>query len=150
MNFPLIQKIADVRRALAELRAERLVEYPVIWTGETTNPVIGNGTLVGMYWREQYTCCVQVQLNIGSTTTLGTGQWHFSLPMLPRAEMSWTGGAGFYDSGSRVYAGQSRVSADFVRLFSETPGGASGFVQSNTPFGWGTGDIAWFNIAYPV
>nr|BFE85838.1 hypothetical protein GCM10020093_084390 [Planobispora longispora] len=56
--------------------------YAITWTGATTNPTIGNGSLDGAYQRagDGKTVAVRLRLVIGSTTTLGSGLWGFSLP----------------------------------------------------------------------
>lgn len=55
--------------------------YSVSWTGETTNPSLGDGTLNGRYKTHGKTVFFFIELVIGTTTTLGTGAWRFSLPV---------------------------------------------------------------------
>ncbi|MFI0825731.1 hypothetical protein ACH4Q7_14885 [Streptomyces roseolus] len=55
--------------------------YTPSWTASTTNPVLGNGTLVGRHKRIGRTVHVHIDLAIGSTTTLGSGSWSFTLPV---------------------------------------------------------------------
>lgn len=50
------------------------------WTGVTTNPVLGNGTLAGRHMKVGRTCSVQYTLTVGSTTTFGADELRFSLP----------------------------------------------------------------------
>ena len=54
--------------------------YTPTWTASTTNPVIGNGTLTGLYMKVGRVCHVHVEMTAGSTTTYGSGSWSFSLP----------------------------------------------------------------------
>lgn len=54
--------------------------YTPSWTAATTNPVLGNGTLVGQYMKVGRTCTVAIMLTIGSTSTFGSGFWRISLP----------------------------------------------------------------------
>lgn len=54
--------------------------YTPSWTGASVNPAIGNGGLTGYYRRVGDSAEVRVEMNSGTTTTYGTGDWYFSLP----------------------------------------------------------------------
>jgi len=54
--------------------------YTPSWTGSTTNPVLGNGTLVGRYQKTGRQVVAHINLTTGSTTTYGSGNYNFSLP----------------------------------------------------------------------
>jgi hypothetical protein len=54
--------------------------YTPTWTGNTTNPAIGNGTIVGAYQKTGRTVSFRILLTAGSTTTFGTGFYSFGLP----------------------------------------------------------------------
>ncbi|WP_327403818.1 hypothetical protein OG194_29555 [Streptomyces sp. NBC_01288] len=54
--------------------------YTPNWTAITTNPVLGNGTLVGRYMKIGRTVIAHVNLTMGSTTTYGSGGYSFDLP----------------------------------------------------------------------
>ncbi|MEU0691558.1 hypothetical protein [Streptomyces uncialis] len=54
--------------------------YTPTWTAVTTNPVLGNGSLVGQHMKIGRTCHVTFNLTMGSTTTYGSGFWRISLP----------------------------------------------------------------------
>lgn len=54
--------------------------YTPTWTAGTTNPVLGNGTLVGLYQQFGKTIHYQINLTAGSTTTFGSGTYAFALP----------------------------------------------------------------------
>ncbi|MEU3836513.1 hypothetical protein ACFCXC_18410 [Streptomyces microflavus] len=54
--------------------------YTPVWTGQTTNPVLNNGTLTGRYLKVGRTCHVQIELLMGSLTTYGSGGWVLTLP----------------------------------------------------------------------
>lgn len=151
MKLPQCKSLSDVDRNFRQFRANELLAFTPTWSAATP-PALGNGTLVGYYWREQNTVHYQIRLDMGSTTTYGTGVWTFTLPLSPRVEMDWTGGAMFYDSGTRMYVGKCQINNNDSKLYvySETAGGASGFVQSNTPFTWASGDVLWMDIAYPI
>lgn len=65
-----------------DLQAE-WTEYRPTWTAVTSNPAVGNGTLVAAYKQVGYdgaTVHIRLRLRSGSTTTYGTGLWSFTLP----------------------------------------------------------------------
>lgn len=55
--------------------------YTPTWTAATTNPVLGNGTIVGRYIKVGRTVTFTAQLTIGSTSTFGTGNQQIGLPV---------------------------------------------------------------------
>ncbi|GGP56090.1 hypothetical protein [Streptomyces abikoensis] len=75
--------------------------YTPTWTATTTNPSLGNGTLVGSYLITGKICHVSIMLTIGSTTNKGSGAYRISLPVAT-ANTSCPGvlGASFSRSGS--------------------------------------------------
>lgn len=54
--------------------------YTPTWTAATTNPSLGNGTLIGRHHKIGRTVLVQINLIPGSTTTFGSGNYSFALP----------------------------------------------------------------------
>ncbi|WP_051877190.1 hypothetical protein [Streptomyces natalensis] len=54
--------------------------YTPTWSASTTNPVLGNGTLIGRYQKIGRTVIFHVNLTTGSTTTYGSGSYNFTLP----------------------------------------------------------------------
>lgn len=54
--------------------------YTPVWTAQTSDPALGNGTLEGRYMRFGKTIFFRVVLTIGSTTTVGSNFWKFTLP----------------------------------------------------------------------
>lgn len=55
------------------------VDYTPAWTA-STNPAIGNGTLLGRYKVVGKTVHLRIYMSAGSTTTFGSGDWSFGLP----------------------------------------------------------------------
>lgn len=55
--------------------------YTPAWTASTTNPTLGNGTLVGRYKQIGKTVHFTLKLTVGSTTTVGSGLYSWSLPV---------------------------------------------------------------------
>lgn len=54
--------------------------YTPAWTA-SVNPAIGNGTITGQYKRIGNFVVVDAGFVAGTTTTFGTSQWFFSLPV---------------------------------------------------------------------
>lgn len=71
--------------------------YTVTWSATTTNPTIGNGTLLGRYMKIGRTVHGHIDLICGSTTTYGSGTYSFSLPAAAAAS----------GTGSRVTTAQA-------------------------------------------
>jgi hypothetical protein len=60
---------------------EAYTSFTPAWTAVTTNPAIGNGTLTGAYTQVNKLVFANYTLQIGSTTTFGTGDYRFSFPV---------------------------------------------------------------------
>jgi hypothetical protein len=71
----------EVRDQFADLFAS-WSSYSPSWTAATTNPSLGNGALTGRQKTVGKRCDVKIELTIGSTTTVGSGQYSFSVPAL--------------------------------------------------------------------
>ena len=53
------------------------------WGAVTTNPAIGNGTIVGAYTQIQKLVYFRIAITAGSTTTFGSGAYTLTLPVAP-------------------------------------------------------------------
>lgn len=54
--------------------------YVPTWTAATTNPTLGNGTKTGRYVQAGKLIIFSISITFGSTTTVGSGIYSFSLP----------------------------------------------------------------------
>lgn len=75
--------------------------YTPTWTASTTNPTLNNGILSGRYFRINKMVFVQIYLQIGSTTNVGSGQYRWALPVTaasPIASFLTIGAGRYYDS----------------------------------------------------
>lgn len=71
---------AEVRDPLTGIQAAWSTYTPT-WSSTGTAPVLGNGTLTGRYLRIGKTLAgCEIILTLGSTSTVGTGAYSFSLP----------------------------------------------------------------------
>lgn len=132
--------------------------YTPGWGASTVNPTLGNGTLTGRYFKIGRFVQVQIALNIGSTTNLGTGLYSFTLPLTPKdgfaANDLFGAGGGvalFADvsGGPDVQGGQAFLwdvgSSNWrVRMIDK----AGGTVSHSTPVAWANGDDINAVLAY--
>jgi len=61
--------------------------YTPTWTG-STNPSLGNGTLVGRFSLNGSVVSVEIHLRCGATTTYGTGAYFITLPIIASSSLS--------------------------------------------------------------
>jgi hypothetical protein len=120
--------------------------YTPAWTGSSSNPSIGNGSITGNYSRLGRFVFATIELVIGSTTTLGSGFWFFGLPTTSSG-LSHQGSAVSTDlPGGTAYVGAATTNyANNYCLITTSAGN----VTPTTPFTWGAGDIIRLTIQYP-
>jgi hypothetical protein len=74
--------------------------YTPSWTGASSNPTIGNGTIVGAYTQIGKMVYFRIAITAGSTTTFGTGQYSLTLPVAPVAAAGRVVFTGWLAAGS--------------------------------------------------
>jgi len=118
------------------------LSFTPVWTCSGTAPAIGNGSLTGTYWRVQNLIYFRIILTAGSTTTFGTGNFRFNLPIAVDSSLK---NMDFYvqsiDSGTAWFTngygeGASQGSSTFFTLF--TSAGVA--YSAAVPFTWTTND----------
>lgn len=126
--------------------------YATSWTTTGTAPAIGNGTIVSRYQRYGRGINLFISLQPGTTTTFGTGEFRFSLPV---TQATSPGASGFFsgdgfglDAGTAFYMGVSIIdnTNNFVRVAKGD--GTLNFWQSNQPFTWGNADSLNISVLY--
>lgn len=165
-QFPpdIIADVRDLRRRLEIL--ERVgnpaidtgawTPYTPTWTSTGTLPVLGNGILAGRYTRIGRTIHGTIYTAMGSTTTFGTGNYFWTLPVpAQNALFDWQamGTAKGYHAGSNLFgqitlmAGTS--GAKIRVMYSATaPAGAESYVAQTAPWTWASGDDITFHFTY--
>jgi hypothetical protein len=119
--------------------------YTPTWTCSSgTNPAIGNGTLTGRYWQLGATVYVRIFMQSGSTTTYGTGNWLFALPVSSSASGNSQGFLGYAVAGAD-YQITSVIVAGGSVLY---PSDATGALSATVPFTWASGNSLWFEGFY--
>ncbi len=131
--------------------------YTPTWTAATTNPAIGNGTLTGRYIVIGKLCTYVLGLVMGTTTTYGSGNWAFSLPInaVNTAGIYFLGVAHLRKAGSgnyeRIVQIAPAVSVSTISLFNDpTQGSSSLYISATAPFTWGVGSTLNFEITYEI
>ncbi len=127
--------------------------YTPSWTGSGGNPSLGDGTLYGTWSRDGNRVHVDIELTMGSTTTFGSGEWRFSLPVAPynaAGESMKVGAAFLYDNNvPLINAGiaLSNPALSYVKLYAN---GGAAEITPTTPWTWAQNDIIRFSIDYLV
>ena len=126
--------------------------YSPSWTASTTNPVIGNGTITGRYKAIGKTVFVFVKINMGSSTTYGSGQWRISLPVDAFSASSAIFPTVFLDNGLNWFQGTSYTeyggNVSYVVPVWNRGLTGSAPADSTTPFTWGSTDSFSFSGSY--
>jgi hypothetical protein len=118
-----------------------------VWTATITNPSIGNGSITFDVDIVGGMCFYSLNLVIGSTTTLGSGEWLFSVPFTPTT--SAIGSVYVLNSGVAYVTAVCKVSPSGTVIGCYADGSATGF-NSTSPIAWNAGDELRLSIAYPI
>jgi len=126
--------------------------YSPSWTASTTNPVIGNGTITGRYKAIGKTVFVSVKINMGTSTTYGSGTWRVSLPVNAFSASSAMFPTVFLDNGFNWFQGTSYTeyggATSYVTPVWDKGATGSAAIDSTTPFTWGSTDSFSFAGSY--
>lgn len=122
--------------------------YVPTWTSSGTAPAIGNGSIAGRFIQLGKWVFVQFNLTFGSTSTFGTGEYIFSLPVTAAAtSVGDIGAMRAADAGTAAYRG-------FAHIFSttsfkvETAASPAVIWGQLVPFTWGNTDRIEGHLVY--
>lgn len=129
--------------------------YAAVWGAATTNPVLGNGTLVSRYKQFGKTVHVNITLTAGSTTTFGSGAYTFTLPFTSgNFGITVEGTAQMLPSAGSRWAGQAQVgpnAATVSPLFStSTTNPTLVFWDPATPQTFNNGGVCRLTFTYEI
>jgi hypothetical protein len=116
--------------------------YTPAWTTTGTAPAIGNGTLSGSFSIIGKTCAFRVSWLAGSTTTFGTLNYRFSLPVTASGAIAATTPIGWWYGefpANQGYIGEVNLSTTTTVLMhyhSASIDGAAGQVSATGPTTW--------------
>jgi hypothetical protein len=122
--------------------------YTPTWTAASVDPTLGNGTLQGVYIKTGKRVDVQLYLVIGSTTTLGTGVWYFSLPFIPSTGLAWIGSGLAFISGTAFYVVAAQSMTDSSGRMILTADGAGNQVSPTSPGAWPSNSYLAVSLSY--
>jgi hypothetical protein len=129
--------------------------YTVTWSSQNNpQPVLGNGTITGYYTTVGKTVFVRVKLNWGTTTSGGTSDWRFSLPVNAASPDGVQLSCSMLDNGLAWYQGivngTYTGAVDKSSIISQSAGGfnSSEAVTATHPFIWGNTDSLQFSGSY--
>ncbi len=128
------------------------IAYTPTWTASGTAPALGNGTLLGRYVQIGKFVHAYGKILFGTTSTYGTGNYLFALPVNASASIPafQTAGSALVNQGANIAAvtpyTQSVTTLGFI--YGATYLGSTTIVGLAAPFTWAsTGFIDW-NITY--
>lgn len=154
---PAVGSIDDLRRFVdRELTAiqrefmQGFQPYDVVWNGDTTPPVLGNGLLSGQFLTIGHLCLANVDLRIGSTTTLATGGWSFSLPVAAQPREQEVIGSGYvFDNGTAFLLCAPNIRAATPDRMYVVAHNAGNLVSQSIPMTWAANDRLHLTMVYP-
>lgn len=123
--------------------------YTPVWGSTGTAPALGNGTIVGAYYKVGRWIVGRAVLTIGSTSTFGTGSYTLSLPAVAATGEVGTaalGPVGCYDTSAatRFFRQASLFTNSTALIASE----AGALIGPAAPFAWAVGDIMFMKFSY--
>ena len=124
------------------------IAYTPTWGASGTAPSLGNGIITGFYTRIGDVVSFRIRLQIGSTSTMGTGGYTFTLPIAMSAtEKGFIGNGAVLDGGVAWYFGYTPVSVlsgftdkfNLIRSDGSTVGQTTPITFGNTDniYAWG-------------
>ena len=154
----VIQRIKQLEREVERLqRWEQPVgkwqSYTVSWTAESTNPAIGNGTLIGRYTQIGKTVMGSIYLKCGSTTTYGSGAWFFGLPKtVANNGMYYQGLFAIEDYGTNIYIGNIQIApnSNFLQYSFYRDAIYNSILSASSPHVWAVNDELRISFTYEV
>lgn len=124
-------------------------DYTPTWASSGTQPVKGNGTLAARWAKVGKLVHVRLRLVIGTTTTLGTGDWTFSLPLASKtnADLETFGQCVTLDAGTAYKHDVVSVGsgASVMKMIGIASGG---FYNNATPQAWTSTDFMNVSLTY--
>lgn len=134
--------LATYRDAL-KAATEAWTTYVPTWASTGSAPAINNGTIVAGYAQLNKLVFFRIVINVGSTTSFGTGVLSLTLPVAPRASVgTWTWKGVAVDASVAQYEWnlQWSSSTTALMLYPNTGTNALTSVSGTAPWTAGSGD----------
>jgi hypothetical protein len=125
--------------------------YTPTWTSTGTAPAIGNATVTGRYLQIGKLVHAYGRIIFGSTSTYGTGNYAFALPVTGNANIVNLGSALIYDSSTTNSGLVAVLAASTSTMNLQYPStwlGPLSTAGQTAPWTWAQSDIIEWTIAY--
>lgn len=144
-NTTVVDNLTGTANDIDNFIFSKPANYTPTWTASGTAPSLGNGSISGYYIRNGRMIQAYVSMQLGSTSTTGSGDWRFSLPST--AQRDSIGSSLFADAGTQSYIGASFAvaSQSYATIGSNNAGGN---LSASIPFTWTDGDFLRFSVQY--
>jgi hypothetical protein len=118
-------------------------QYTPAWTSSGTAPALGNGTSIGRYLRVGKMVTFNLELILGSTSTIGTGSYSLSLPVAAAISPTTQYVNARVFCASVNYMAQASLAASTSALLTVNTGGTGGLtnVTNTNPGTFASGAI---------
>ena len=116
--------------------------YTPTWTSTGTAPVLGNGTIVGYYAKVGRLVTTKIAMEGGSTTTFGSGNYSFSLPLtaavtgIATGNFAHVGTWAANDSGVAYYSFAAMITQSAPTVVQGIVSGSANFFSATQPASW--------------
>lgn len=120
-------------------------DYTPTWTASSVNPAIVNGSIAAHYVQGGKLVHTKGVINMGSSTTFGTGYWILTLPVAATLGGKNNGSCTLHDSSTPTNdraGGIEFLSSTTFRMV------ANGRLDATTPFTWASGDQLTWDLFY--
>lgn len=119
--------------------------YTPAWTSNSVNPTLGNGTISGAYLLAGKLVIGKIKLTLGSTSSVGSGSYRWSLPVTAGDSSDYATGSILYNdaSGSKYAATAGLVSNTTIAGWQN-----SGALTASNPVVPANGDIYTIEFCY--
>lgn len=142
-------------KVLTPLSFPQRFNWTPVWTAQGSNPAIVNGTISGRMSLTGKMCNFTTNIIMGSSTTYGTGDWLFSLPITAYNETGFInangggiGVAAITDQGSSAYVGA--VETFDTTRYQVQRSASNGFLSSTVPHTWANIDQLRMSATYEI
>ena len=124
---------------LAIRNPETWTTYTPNWTGSVSNPAIGNGVLTGRYLQIGKVVHFRIDLLTGSTTTFGSGNYAWQMPVTASTSVNTAFTARLFDNSASTYLIGVAVPVSTTAC-ALTTHGSTAVATPTVPITWGQDD----------
>lgn len=125
-------------------------DYTPTWTATGSAPSYGNATVSARYCRSGNRVHAIGRVTLGSTSSVGSGDWHFALPVPASTDPSNSTGLGYFFTANfqPVLASFQSGGLTTAFLYAPTYGSGIAVMGASNPGSWTTGHQFGWNFSY--